>query len=174
VLTDFAIEQCCSHRGERLQIDFAHQAIQLLPADTSTSFAPDARGLVIAAETEMALERPVRRLADVYGDMVRIGAPTVRYRHQGERIEQPIMGLRILCPADCYERVREDLRLRRAVIMDAELNPRFGIVRASAPLRVLIGYPGQLAGITAGRGQLVMWLSHYEQLDEPPPAGIAA
>jgi len=31
-----------------------------------------------------------------------------------------------------------------------------------------------LARITGGRGQLVMWLSHYEELDDPPPAGAAA
>lgn len=173
MLADFPIETCCSHRGERFQRDFAQKAIPLLPDDSSTSYAPDARGLVIAAETEMALERPLRRLADVYGEMVRIGPPTVRYRH-GDRIEQPVMGLRVLCPPSCYEHIREDLRLRRAAIMDAEVNRQFGIVRASAPLAVLLGYPDRFASMTAGRGQLVMWLSHYEHLDDPPPAGIAA
>lgn len=173
MLADFPIELCCAHRGERQQVDFARKAMELLPKDASTAFAPEARGLVIVAETEMALERPVRRLSDVYGDMVRIGPPTVRYR-QGERIEQPIMGLRILCPPECYEPIREDLRLRQAAIMDAEVNRRFGIVRANAPLASLIGYPDRMAGLTGERGQLVMWLSHYEELEDPPPAGVAA
>ncbi|WP_116811062.1 hypothetical protein [Steroidobacter cummioxidans] len=145
----------------------------LLPKDSSASYSANGRGLVIAAETEMALERPVRRLTDVYGDMLRIGPPTIRYR-QGERLEQPIMGLRVLCSPGCYEEIREDLRLRRAAIMDAEVNRRFGIVRASAPLAVLLGYPDRFASMTGGHGQLVMWLSHYEQLDDPPPAGVAA
>lgn len=145
----------------------------LLPNDSSAVFEADERGLVIAAETEMALERPVRRLADVYGDMVRIGPPKVRYRY-GDRIEQPIMGLRVLCAPEFYEGVREDLRLRRAAIKDAEVNRRFGIVRAAAPLAALIGYPDRVAALTGGRGQLVMWLSHYEHLDDPPPAGVAA
>jgi hypothetical protein len=157
----------------RLQLDFARKAAQLLPKASGISYEPAARGLVIAAETEMALERPLRRLAEVYGEMVRIGAPAVRYRH-GERIEQPIMGLRVLCPPGCYEDVREDLRLRRAAIMDAEVNRRFGILRATAPLAILLGYPDRFASMTGGRGQLVMWLSHYEQLDDPPPAGVAA
>jgi predicted membrane GTPase involved in stress response len=174
VLADFPIELCCAHRSEQLQLEFARKAIEILPKDSSTTFAPEPRGLVIAAETEMALERPVRRLADVYGDMVRIGPPTVRYRHEGERIEQPIMGLRVLCPPECYEPIREDLRLRRAAIMDAEVNRRFGIVRANAPLAALIGYPDRMAALTRGRGQLVMWLSHYEELEDPPPAGVAA
>lgn len=173
MLPDYPIEQCCSHRGERSQLDFARKAIQLLPQESGTAFAADVRGLVIAAETEMALERPVRRLSDVYGDMVRIDPPRVRYRY-GQHVEQPIMGLRILCPPECYEAIREDFRLLGVAIMDAEVNRRFGIVRASAPLAGLIGYPDRLAGITGRRGQLVMWLSHYEQLDEPPPAGIAA
>lgn len=145
----------------------------LLPSDSGASYTPDARGLMIAAETEMALERPVRRLTDVYGEMVRIGPPTIRYRH-ADRIEQPIMGLRVLCPPTCYESITQDLRLRRAAIMDAEVNRRFGIVRASAPLAVLLGYPDRFARMTGGTGQLVMWLSHYEQLDDPPPAGVAA
>lgn len=173
MLADFPIETCCSHRGERFQLDFARKALQLLPNSSSASYQPDARGLVIAGETEMALERPVRRLTDIYGDMLRVGPLSVRYR-QGERIEQPIMGLRVLCPPGCYEGVREDLRLRRARIMDAEVNRRFGIVRANAPLAMLLGYPDRFACITSERGQLVMWLSHYEQLDDPPPAGIAA
>jgi len=64
--------------------------------------------------------------------------------------------------------------VRDARIMDAEVNRRFGIVRATAPLAKLLGYPDRFASITGEKGQLVMWLSHYEQLDEPPPAGVAA
>lgn len=174
MIQDYPIQICCSHRTERSQIEFARMAIQVLPTSTSTAFALDEHGLIIVAETELALERPVRRLVDVYGDMVRIGAPTVRYRHGEEHIEQPIMGLRVLCPPVAYEAIREDLRQRQAAIMDAEVNQRFGIARATAPLARLLGYPERFAGLTEGRGQLVMWLSHYEQLEDPPPAGVAA
>lgn len=173
VAGDYPIERCCTHRSERLQLAFAHKALELLPEDESTALEPSADGLLIAAESEIALERPVRRLKEAYGDMVRIGPPRIRYRH-GERVEQPFMGLRVLCSPEHYEAVREDLRLRRAAVMDAEVNRRFGVVRACAPLAKLLGYPDALARITGGRGQLVMWLSHYEQLDDPPPAGAAA
>ena len=61
------------------------------------------------------------------------------------------MGLRVLCPPEAYESIRDDLRLRRAVIMDAELNRSFGIVRANAPLATLIGYPARFARVTGGR-----------------------
>lgn len=147
--------------------------MECLPNDAGASYASDVRGLVIAGETEMALERPVRRLVDLYGEMVRIGPLTVRYRHC-DGLEQPVMGLRVLCPPTCFERIREDLRQRRAAIMDAEVNGSFGIVRANAPLAILLGYPDRIATMTAGKGRLVMWLSHYETLEDPPPAGVAA
>lgn len=83
------------------------------------------------------------------------------------------MGLRVLCAPEFYEAIREDLRLRCAAIMDAEVNRRSGMLRAHAPLVVLSGYPDRFAGMTEGRGQLVMWLSHYEQLEDPPLAGAA-
>jgi hypothetical protein len=173
VAADYPVERRCTHRTERFQLAFARKAVELLPQDDSTAFEPGATGLLIAAESEIALERPIRRLKEAYGDMVHIGPPKVRYRH-GDRVEQPFMGLRVLCSPEYYEAVREDLRLRRAAIMDAEVSRRFGIVRACAPLVTLLGYPDVLARMTGGRGQLVMWLSHYEQLDDPPPAGAAA
>ena len=170
---NYPLERHCSRRGEPFQFGFARKAMQVLPQDEETAFEPGPRGLLILAETEMALERAAKRLAEVYGDSVRIGPPTVRYRH-GARTEEPHMGLRVLCAPEHYEAVRQDLRMRHATILDAEVNRNFGIVRARAPLAALLGYPGKLAQLTCGHGQLVMWLSHYEVLEDPPPAGSAA
>jgi translation elongation factor EF-G len=170
---DYPIERHCSHPGEPFQLKFARNAMQILPQDEETAFKPGPRGLLILAETEMALERAAKRLADVYGDDVRIGPPTVRYR-QGAHTEEPHMGLRVLCAPEQFEAVRQDLCMRQAAILDAEVNRHFGIVRARAPLAALLGYPGRLAQLTRGHGQLVMWLSHYEALEDPPPAGSAA
>lgn len=170
----FPIERSCTHQAERFQFAFAKRALELLPRDEATAFRSGPGGLTIVAETEMALERPVRRLEEVYGDAVRIGPPKVRYRsHESDRIEQPIMGLRVLCAPVDFEVIREDLRKRGASILDAEVNRRFGIVRACAPLAQLLGYPDALDRITGGKDHLVMWLSHYERLDEPPPEAAA-
>lgn len=169
---DYPIERRCSHLADRFQLGFARKAMQVLPQDEETAFAPGPQGLVILAETEMALERPVKILSEVYGDQVRIGPPTIRYRrgaHSGASTEEPHMGLRVLCAPACYEAVRHDLGLRQAVILDSEVNRQFGIARARAPLAALIGYPAKFAELTSGHGQLVMWLSHYETLEEPPP-----
>lgn len=172
VTAGYAIERCCTHRREKIQTEFARKAMQVLPQDDATAFEPGPRGLVIAAETELALERPVRRLREVFGDLVRIGPPRVRYR-QGDRIEQPVIGLRVLCSAEHYDSIRSDLRLRRAAIMDAEVSCRGGIIRACAPMTMLMGYPNALNAMTDGGARLAMWLSHYERLDEPPPLDAA-
>ncbi len=170
---EFPIECRCSHRHERFQLAFARKAIEVLPRDEETAFEPSAKGLTLLAETEMALERPLRVLREVYGDEIRIEPPAIRYHH-GAKLEEPHMGLRVLCSPQHFEVVRRDLRLRKASIMDAEVNLRFGIVRASAPLAALFGFPDRLAQITLGHGKLVMWLSHYAPVEEPPPGGSAA
>lgn len=169
----YPIERQCSHRAARFQLGFARTALQILRQDEETVFEPSQRGLLILAHTEMALERPVKLLKEVYGEMLRIGPPTVRYRH-GARAEEPYMGLRVLCAPEHYDAVRKDLQLRDAVILDAELNRQFGIVRARARLATLIGYPARLAQLTSGGGHLVMWLSHYETVPDPPPGNAAA
>ena len=173
MLNHFPIELCCTHQSERFQFGFAKRALEVLSHDDGTAYQPGPGGLTIVAETEMALERPVRKLAEVFGDEVRIGAPKVRYRN-GYGLEQPVMGLRALCSPDHYDAILEDLHGRGASILDAEVNRRFGIVRACAPLAMLLGYPDALRRMTDSKVHLVMWLSHYEQVKPGSPEGTAA
>jgi len=169
----YPIERQCSHLTETFQLRFARNALQMLPLSEETSFEPGPNGLRLLGETEMALDRPVQRLAEIYGDSIRIGPPTVRYR-QGARTEEPYMGLRVQCIPGHYEAVRQDLRVLNAVLLDAEVNHCFAIVRARASLASLLGYQSRLAQLTGGSAQLVMWLSHYEMIEDPPPDGRAA
>ena len=171
---EFAIECRCSHRAQRFQLAFARQALEFLPRDEATHFEPTGEGLKVLAETELALERPIKRLREVYGDDVRIDPPTVRYQHGRREVQEPHMGLRVRCPPECFEALRRDLHLRAAQILDVEVTERFGILRASAPQSTLVGYPAFVSDVTGGRGKLVMWLSHYAPVDEPPPGGFAA
>jgi translation elongation factor EF-G len=60
--------------------------------------------------------------------------------------------------------VRDDLIARGAVISDAELAPPIAVVRGTASLAKLLGYPQQLAALTDGTAREVMWLSHYAPL----------
>ena len=170
---EFPIECRCWHRHERFQLAFARQAMEVLPRREDMAFEPGARGLTLLAETEMALERPLRVLREVYGNDLGIDPPAIRYRHAAG-IEEPHMGLRVLCAPQYFDAVRRELHLRAASIMDAEVNRSFGIVRASAPQAALFGFPDRLTQLTQGQGKLVMWLSHYAPVQEPPPGGSAA
>ena len=170
---EYAIECMCTHRGERFQLAFARRAVEVLPEDEWTRYEPSRKGLKVLAETELALERPIARLHEVYGNAVRIGPPTVRYQ-PGKPLQEPHMGLRVTCPPDCFEALRADLQMRRAVIVDAEPGTQLGILRATAPLGRLIGYPASVAALTAARAKLVMWLSHHAPIEEPRQRKTAA
>jgi predicted membrane GTPase involved in stress response len=170
---DFAIECKCSHRGERFQLAFAQAAMEIVPKDESTAFEPSRNGLTLLAETELSLERPLARLREVYGDALQVDSPLVRYK-RGERLEEPYMGLRVLCAPQHFEAIRRDLSTRRANLLDTEVNVRFAVIRAEAPLALLVGYPAKFDSLTQGRGQLAMWLSHFAPVEDDPPGGNAA
>ncbi len=170
---DFAIECKCSHRGERFQLAFAQAAMEIVPKDESTAFEPSRNGLTLLAETELSLERPLARLREVYGEELQVDSPLVRYR-KGKHLEEPYMGVRVLCSPQQFEPVRRDLLTRRANLLDTEVNARFGVIRAEAPLALLVGYPAKFDELTQCRGQLAMWLSHFAPVEEDPPGGNAA
>lgn len=83
------------------------------------------------------------------------------------------MGLRIRCAPKHYEALRRDLIGRGAVLKDAEVNRLCAVLRASAPLAALVGYPTHVKDTTQATAQLVMWLSHYEPVDAPPGGSAA-
>jgi hypothetical protein len=170
---DFAIECKCSHRRERFQLAFARAAMEIVPKDEATACEPSGSGLTLLADTELSLERPLTRLREVYGDELKIAPPLVRYK-QGKQLEEPYMGLRMLCGPQHFEILRADLLERNATILDSELNARFGVLRAEAPLAELVGYPAHFERVTNRRGQLAMWLSHFAPVRPEPPGGNAA
>lgn len=165
---EYAIECTCSHRRERSQLAFARRAIEVLPEDEWAKFEPSQEGLKVLAETELALERPLARLRETYGEAVCIGPLKVRCTN-GNPPEEPHMGLRLVCPPDCYDALLRDLQLRRALIVDAERGTQLAILRATAPLARLVGYPASVDELTGAQARLVMWLSHYAPVDEPLP-----
>lgn len=165
---EFPLEQICSHANEPLQLDFARDALQILPQREDGSAEATPQGLVLRGETEGALERRTNLLKEHYGDQVRIGSPKVRYRRYSQ-LEEPHMGLRVLCASTHFAAVKADLLSRGAVILDAEATPQFGVVRATVPLANLLGYSHAVAELTAGSAREVIWLSHYAAVDEPPP-----
>lgn len=169
----FPIECECSYSTERFNLAFARKAMEVLRPSKELALEPSPRGLKLLGETEMSLEQPIATLREVYGDHVRVGPPRVRY-HEGAQVEQPYMGLRIRCQPRHFPRLKGDLLCRGAELVDAELNRLCGVLRATAPLATLVGYPAHVRKVTEGTAQLVMWLSHYAPVDDKPPGGDAA
>lgn len=132
-----------------------------------------ARQAIVSGETEASLANVIQVLKSVYGEDLRVGELTIRYRH-GAVVEEPHMGVRVLCSATHFEAVRDDLLSRAAVIFDAELSPPIGVLRATASLARLLGYSQHLAKLTEAKAREVLWLSHYAPLPAPPPDGCAA
>jgi hypothetical protein len=137
-----------------------------LPQPRDCQYEASPAGIVIRGATESALEGPTELLREVYGEQIAIGPLTIRYR-KGAGVEEPHMGVRVLCAAKDFAAVRRDLLARDAKILDEEVNQSIGIVRATAPLAQLLGYAHDLVRLTAGSAREVMWLDHYAPCAQP-------
>lgn len=160
VIAGHPLELTCTHRSERQQQAFAERVLGFLPERHDCQFEASPAGIVIRAETEAALEGPTEILREVYGDQIDIGPLTIRYRH-GAALEEPHMGVRVLCAAKDFPAVRQDLLERGATLLDQEVSRTTAVVRATAPLAKLLGYSRHLADLTGGTAREVMWLDHY-------------
>jgi hypothetical protein len=164
----YPLERTCFHRYEPFQLTFARRAVQMLPELEEGSAEATHQGLVLRAETETEFEPAIGILKDYYGDQIEIGSPTIRY-HRSARLEEPYTGVRVLCSEAHFAAVKADLLARGANILDEEVRPQFGVVRATARLANLLGYPEALAELTGGSARQVMWLSHYSPVERPAP-----
>src|SRR6185312_6528445 len=165
---EYPLERTCYHLYEPHQLTFARHARAILAADDEIEVEATHQGLILRGETEAALERHVETLLEYFGPQVCIGPTKVRYHH-GQTLEEPHMGLRVRCSPECFEPVKTDLLSRGASIVSSQVSATSAVVQASAPLTQLIGYGWQLAKLTAGTAQEVMWLSHYAPRSAPNP-----
>lgn len=147
------------------QIDFAREARRVLDDTDEALFEAHDHGLAIFAAHEDALERPVQLLRDLYGDGVEVRRPKVRYL-PGEPPHEPIMHVRVVARRDHADAVVRELRRRDARIVEQCLRDRVAIVRAEAPLAVLLGLPALLDVMTGGNAAVAIRLLRYAPL--PP------
>lgn len=163
----YTIERICSHGSQRFQLVFALRAIELLPVGLDFSMAASQEGLIVRGETESSLHRPVELLKAIYGEELRVGALAIRYRRNGDVIEEPYMGVRVLCAAGYYDAIRKDLIARGGALSDAEATPQVAVVRATVSLSRLLGYSQHVHDLTGGSGREVIWFSHYAPIERP-------
>lgn len=155
----YPVERTCTERRKPVQLTFARQALQHLPHRDDAAFEAGHQGLVLRGKTEAALEGPVAILRSYYGERIDIGEASVRLHH-GATLEEPYMGLGVMCAPARIEAIRADLLGRDAAIFDEEIAAEFCVIRATAPLTNLLGYRQQVSKLDPS-ASAILWLSHY-------------
>lgn len=166
---EFPIEQLATSATTRFQHGFARMTMHLMPVLDGVALEATAEGLKILATSEMALAAPGEVIRQIHADDVRIGKPAVRVLCDGS---EPMMRIRAAVPYDNAETVVQELIGRGATIEEVDWLLAQPVVRARAPLRLLLGYPRTLETLSGGKADLQMSLSHYEPA--PPGPGAAA
>jgi hypothetical protein len=166
VYFQYPLESLARRRSTRSQMDFARQA-KLALVDTDELFSrPFAEGLVLFAANEDALEEPARILRDLYGEVVELQPPRVRVI-PGAPEQEPIMNVRITARLEHEGAIVAELRRRGAEILEKCVRGRIFIVRAEAPLAILLGLPAALDALSGRTAAHAIRLVRYAPV--PPP-----
>ena len=149
-------------RGRRVesQVDFAQRAKAALTDSDELLARPRPTGLALFAANEEALEKPVRILRDLYGDFVELRAARARII-PGNPAQQPIMAVRVVARVEHIGPIISELRRRGTHIQEECVRGRTLILRAEAPLAVLLGLPEALHGLTDGTATHSIRLVRY-------------
>jgi predicted membrane GTPase involved in stress response len=157
---DMPIQQLVRRTDTRFQRGFAHEAMDLLPKREDFLLQPSKSGLVVLGRNEDALATPVETLRDVYGPKLHVEAPSVRLI-RGVQVQEPIMHLRVSAENRFREAIKDALSNRGAAPEEEYVRERYCVLRYEAPLRRLLGVPGELATLTNSTARHCMALSHY-------------
>ena len=174
VHSEFPLERLAQLASNPFQIGFARQVMRMLDPSHLIAYEAAQDGLLMRAQNEEALARPVALLRDVYGDDLVLLPPQVRYMSLGNRPYEPIMLLRVRTAPRHLDAVREDLVAREATLLEEHARPSVCVLRAEAPLRKLLGYGEALAKLSEGAALHWIWLDRYAPMTSPPPDGQAA
>ena len=154
------LEQLARRTDGRPQIDFAREALALLDESDDVRFKPTPRGLALYGADEASLARPAAVLADRYGPEVQLRTPRVCYL-PGRPLQEPVMAVKVTVRREHLSALMRELRRREALIEEECLRRWVFIVRARAPLALLLGLGNRLASLTDGTAAFAMRLSHY-------------
>ena len=169
---DYPIEQLARSAKSRFQMGFARMTMHLLPEFDDAVIEASAQGLKILGANEVALALPGEMIRRIHDDEVELGEPRVRLLFDAT-VREPVMWVRASVPHKYAEPTIQDLVARGAEIEEVDWLLSHPVVRAKAPLRLLLGYPQALATVSQNTAELQMWLSHYAPAP-PAPDGDAA
>lgn len=166
----YPLEVVARRRGAGSQLDFARAARLALSGNDEVMPEAMARGLVLFAAHEDALDAPVRALEEIYGGELEIRGPRVRLI-PGKPPQEPIMHVRVATRRATTWEVLQELRARRARILEECVRDRLVVIRAEAPLSLLVGLSAVLGILTDGEAKCAMRLVRYAPLHDDPRDG---
>lgn len=164
---DMPIEQLVRRRDTRFQFGFANEARNAVPDSGEFVLASSHRGLHVLARNEESLAPPVEALRDLYGEKLAVEPPRVRVI-EGLRVQEPVMHVRISTEVRFLEEVKAALAARGANPSEEYVRSQFCVLRYEAPLASLLGFPAELARMTAGTAKQWIALSHYAIVTRDP------
>lgn len=168
----YPIETLVRGRRSASQMDFARRAREALQDTDELLSRPLPAGLALFAANEDALVAPARILRDLYGEFVELRPPRARII-PGNPAQEPIMNVRVTARVEHTGAVLAELRRRSARILEECVRGRTFIVRAEAPLALLIGFPAALAGRTEGTANHAIRLVRYAPVPDDLGPGAA-
>ena len=168
----YPLETLARRKRAPSQMEFARQARGALTDSDELLVRPLATGLALFAANEDALEEPARILRDIYGEFVEVRSPRVRMI-PGEPAQEPVMAVRVTSRAEHAVAIVGELRRRGARILEECFRARTFIVRAEAPLAVLLGLPLAVREITDGTADPSIRLVRYAPVEEQVGPGAA-
>jgi len=166
--SEFPVERLVQLASSPFQIGFARQAMRVLYPSGLIAFEATHDGLLMQAQNEDALAKPVTLLLELYHDDLVLLPPRVRYLSLGNRPYEPIMLLRVRTPPRHRDAVRDDLASREATLVEEFARPSVCVLRAKAPLRNLLGYSKTLSKLSDGTALHWIWLDRYVPMGDPP------
>lgn len=165
---EFPIEQLARLASSAFQIGFARQAMRMLSPSDLVDYEATHDGLLLRAQNEETLTKPVGLLRDFYRDDLSLQPLRIRYMSLGNRPYEPVMLVRVRVPPRYMEVVRDDLAGREALLIEEHVRSSVGVLRAEAPLRTLLGYGADLAALTDHMALYWIWLDRYVPMNTPP------
>lgn len=168
VYSEFPVEQLARLASSPFQIGFARQAMRMLAPSDTIAFEATQEGLLMCAQNEDALAKPIALLLELYRDNLVLPPPRVRYMSLDDRPFEPIMFLRVRTVPRHWGVVRDDLASREATLLEEHARPSVCVLRAEAPMRKLLGYGEALATLSEGTALHWIWLDRYGPMGDPP------
>lgn len=156
----FPLQRRCTLRDADDQAEFAREAKRVVTPGETASLEVTPSCLLLLAQNQVAHGRLLGVVQAIYGNRVDFGPLEIRYLDEGGVRKEPHMALRVECSVDRRDAIVADLVWREAVLLLAGSERGRAVVRATAPLALLLGYPSLLMRLDAS-ATLTSWLAFH-------------